>query len=194
MIRVLFIAGIVSIVISFYNEHETYPWAEGFSIICACLFITTLTALCEWGKNKQYMILHDAIREEKVAVIRGNKGLSETRRALDLVVGDIITIEAGMRIPADCILIDGMDIKCDESMYFGLKNETIKKMVVNKDHMEIENPDVFLLSRSLVISGSGRAVVCAVGKRTRWYLENPIEDLKDDDEKTPLAKKLDTLS
>jgi magnesium-transporting ATPase (P-type) len=54
-----------------------------------------------------------------VAVIRGNKGLSETCMASNLVVGDIITIEAGMRIPADCILIDGMDVNCDESMYKG---------------------------------------------------------------------------
>ena len=50
-------------------------------------------------------------------MIRGNKGLPETCMASNLVVGDIITIEAGMRIPADCILIDGMDVKCDESMY-----------------------------------------------------------------------------
>lgn len=48
--------------------------------------------------------------------------------ALNLVVGDIITIEAGMRIPADCILLDGMDIKCDESMYRGGKKEVVKKI------------------------------------------------------------------
>ncbi len=35
----------------------------------------------------------------------------------NLVVGDIILIEAGMRIPADSILIDGMDITVDETMY-----------------------------------------------------------------------------
>ena len=50
-------------------------------------------------------------------MIRGNKGLPETCKVSNLVVGDIITIEAGMRIPADCILIEGMDVKCDESMY-----------------------------------------------------------------------------
>jgi P-type Ca2+ transporter type 2C len=144
------------------------------------LFIVTLSALCDWGKNKQYKILHDAIRDEKVAVIRGNKGLSETQLAWNLVVGDIITIEAGMRIPADCILLDGMDIKCDESMYRGGRKESVKKLSESNEQHVSENPDPFLLTRSLVLSGSGRAVVCAVGKRTRWFRENPVEDLEDD--------------
>ena len=76
MIRVLFFGGILSILISFFNVNETYPWIEGFSIICACAFITTLSAVCEYAKNSQYLTLHKAILEEKVAVIRGNKGLS----------------------------------------------------------------------------------------------------------------------
>lgn len=67
-------------------------------------------------------------------MIRGNKGLSETCMASNLVVGDIITIEAGMRIPADCILIDGMDVKCDESMYQGGSNSIDKKISISKEH------------------------------------------------------------
>lgn len=77
-IRILFFAGLASLVVGYFNDTESYPYLEGFSIICACLFIVALSALCDWGKNKQYKILHDAIRDEKVAVIRGNKGLSET--------------------------------------------------------------------------------------------------------------------
>ena len=43
-----------------------------------------------------------------------------------MVVGDVILIETGMRIPADCILIDGMDITVDEAPYFE-DRETINK-------------------------------------------------------------------
>lgn len=98
-----------------------------------------------------------------------------------------------MRIPADCILIDGMDIKCDESMYRGGKKEVVKKISETKEQHIRENPDPFLLTRSLVLSGSGRAVVCAVGKRTRWFFENPVEDLEDDNVDTPLTIKLKKL-
>jgi len=34
------------------------------------------------------------------------------------VVGDVILVEAGMRIPADCVLLEGMDITVDEAPYF----------------------------------------------------------------------------
>lgn len=77
-IKILFYAGVASLIVGYFNDTDYYRYLEGFSIISACLFIVTLSALCDWGKNKQYKILHDAIRDEKIAVIRGNKGLSET--------------------------------------------------------------------------------------------------------------------
>ena len=118
-------------------------------------------------------------------VVRGYSGLSETCLASQIVVGDIITIEAGMKIPADCILIDGIDVECDETMYKGCVNR-VKKAIYDGKGQD-DNPDPFLLCRSFVTAGCGRAVVCAVGKRTRWYAENPVEDLEDDNEKTPLS-------
>lgn len=99
-----------------------------------------------------------------------------------------------MRIPADCILLDGMDIKCDETMYNPASIQVIKNRSIDRAQHLSENPDAFLLSRSLVLSGSGRAVVCAVGTMTRWYEEHPIEDLEDDNEKTPLSQRLEKLA
>lgn len=46
----------------------------------------------------------------------------------------------------------------------------------------------------MVESGSGKAVVCAVGKNTRWFIENPIEDLEDDNNLTPLQERLKNLA
>lgn len=158
----------------------------------ACFFITMLGSLCNWGKEKQYLKIHDEIRNEKVSVIRGQYGLSQTSLVSKLVVGDIILIEAGMRVPADCVLIDGMDLVVDETMYgFG---DSIPKQLSKDAENHLTNPDPFLLSRSLIKNGSGRAVVCAVGVHTRWFKENPVEDLEDDNEKTPLTVKLDLLA
>ena len=114
-------------------------------------------------------------------------------KVTDLVVGDVIIVEAGMRVPADCVLVEGMDIVCDESMYPELKESVEKRISLGVDHHR-ENPDPFLLSRSLVKSGSGKAVVCAVGQQTRWTIENPVEDLEDDNNLTPLQTKLNTLA
>ena len=82
----------------------------------------------------------------------------------DLVVGDIVILETGCRIPADCLLVDGQDLKADESFYEGARS--IEKKVVTEDNVH-DNPDPFLLSNTLVATGSGIAVVCAVGANSR---------------------------
>ena len=46
----------------------------------------------------------------------------------------------------------------------------------------------------MVKSGLGRAVVCAVGVHTRWTIENPEEDLEDDNVETPLQIRLGDLA
>ena len=171
--------------VSWFNVNEPHAWYEGVSIMIACLFITVLSSLCNWGKEKQYLKLHDEIRNEEVAVIRGQYGLSQQSKVTDIVVGDVILVEAGMRIPADCLLIEGMDITCDESMYGDLSNNAVKMQSLGDDQHR-ENPDPFLLTKSLVKTGSGRAVVLSVGANTRWTQEHPVEDLEDDNEMTPL--------
>lgn len=76
-------------------------------------------------------------------------------------------IEAGMKVPADCILLNGLDITVDECVYFEDRETIVEKhcslgSVDYNNHTD--NPDPFLLTGSLVMTGSGIAVVCAVGK------------------------------
>ncbi len=189
----MFFAGLVSIVVAWFNDKEPHAWYEGVSIIAACLFITLLTSLCNWGKEKQYLKLHDEILNEEVSVLRGQYGLSQQSKVTDIVVGDVILVNAGMRIPADCILIDGMDITCDESMYDPATTCQVKAHSLDEKH-HLDNPDPMLLTKSLVKTGSGKAVVCAVGNHTRWFKEHPVEDLEDDNEQTPLQKRLGNLA
>lgn len=80
-----------------------------------------------------------------------------------------------MRIPADCVLLDGMDIEVDESMYNENRESLVQKGISKGEEHHRENPDPFLLARSLVMNGSGKAVVCAVGKHTRYSQTFPKE-------------------
>jgi Ca2+-transporting ATPase len=57
--------------------------------------------------------------EDFAIVLRGDDGITQTISDKELVVGDLIKIEAGMRIPADCVLIDGTDFATDESAMTG---------------------------------------------------------------------------
>jgi len=49
-----------------------------------------------------------------VNVLRGHMGTSQTIYCKDLVVGDIVLLGEGDRVPADCILIQEMDMKVDQ--------------------------------------------------------------------------------
>ena len=95
----------------------------------------------------------------------------------ELVVGDIILVETGMRVPADCLLVDGMDVTADETIYNEGRTLVNKKEISKGDEHHRDNPDPFLLSNSLILSGSGRAVVCAVGTHTRYTQQFNVEQL-----------------
>lgn len=72
-----------------------------------------------------------------------------------------------MKIPADCVLVEGVDITVDEAPYFEDRS-TINKKSPSKGTVEennhTDNPDPLLLADSLVMSGAGKAVVCVIGK------------------------------
>lgn len=108
----------------------------------------------------------------------------------DLVVGDIIILETGARVPADCLLVEGQDLSIDESFYNQNEIRAVKKKVASEKNYN-ENPDPFLLSQSLIVSGVGKAVVCCVGALSR---RGVVEEKLDTSTKTPLQNKLANLA
>jgi magnesium-transporting ATPase (P-type) len=56
------------------------------------------------------------MREDYIPVIRGREGYSITVNQNDLVVGDIIYLDEGMKVPADCLLIEGSNISTNEEL------------------------------------------------------------------------------
>ena len=98
-------------------------------------------------------------------------------------------METGARIPADCVLIEGTDMRVDESIYTKCKPVEVKKEAATESN-PYNSPDPFLLSDTLVTSGSGKAVVCCVGAKSRRGVS--AEKL-DTTSKTPLQQKLENL-
>jgi magnesium-transporting ATPase (P-type) len=83
-------------------------------------------------------------------------------------------------VPADCLLIEGQDITVDETMYYEDKKKATSKSVPSEEN---PNADPFLLSNSLIATGSGKAVVLVVGKDSRRGIH---EEKLDTESKTPL--------
>lgn len=109
----------------------------------------------------------------------------------ELAVGDVILIEAGSRVPADCVLFDSADVSVNEGVYRDEEVFLVKKY--NLDDPEFSSPDCFLLSDSYVMEGYGKAVVCAVGARSRKGL-NEEKEFASPDVFTPLKERLENLA
>lgn len=109
----------------------------------------------------------------------------------DLLVGDILKIDTGDSIPCDCILLTGSSVTCDESNLTGEPDHLHKSSIDGLDEFDsLANP--FLLSNSTVQSGTGMAVICAVGTYTQSG--KAAKKLDIEAEKTPLQGKLETIA
>jgi len=83
---------------------------EGASIIAAVVVIITIVSFADWFKDTRFVDLQGTIQEQSVPVIRGKFGATQTVSVWDLVVGDVILLEAGARVPADCLVIESADL------------------------------------------------------------------------------------
>lgn len=88
-----------------------------------------MTSLNDWVKDKQFVKLQSLVKDEEIAVIRGKYGATQSVNIYKLVVGDIILLEQGARVPADCLLLEGQDITVDETMYYEDKKKATVKSV-----------------------------------------------------------------
>ncbi|XP_028567284.2 plasma membrane calcium-transporting ATPase 3 isoform X4 [Podarcis muralis] len=168
---ILEIAAIISLGLSFYappgeeseacgnvaasaeDEGESEAgWIEGAAILLSVICVVLVTAFNDWSKEKQFRGLQSRIeQEQKFSVIRNGQQVQIP--VAELVAGDIAQIKYGDLLPADGVLIQGNDLKIDESSLTG-ESDHVRKSV-EKDPM--------LLSGTHVMEGSGRMVVTAVG-------------------------------
>ncbi|XP_061470220.1 plasma membrane calcium-transporting ATPase 3 isoform X13 [Rhineura floridana] len=127
-------------------------WIEGAAILLSVICVVLVTAFNDWSKEKQFRGLQSRIeQEQKFTVIRNGQQVQIP--VAELVVGDIAQIKYGDLLPADGVLIQGNDLKIDESSLTG-ESDHVRKSV-DKDPM--------LLSGTHVMEGSGRMVITAVG-------------------------------
>uniref|UniRef100_A0AAR2J6Z2 Calcium-transporting ATPase n=1 Tax=Pygocentrus nattereri TaxID=42514 RepID=A0AAR2J6Z2_PYGNA len=165
---ILEVAAIVSLGLSFYRPPDSNcgegtggvedegeaeaGWIEGAAILLSVICVVLVTAFNDWSKEKQFRGLQSRIeQEQKFTVVRGGQVIQIP--VAEIVVGDIAQIKYGDLLPADGILIQGNDLKIDESSLTG-ESDHVKKT---------QEKDPMLLSGTHVMEGSGKMLVTAVG-------------------------------
>jgi len=165
---------------------------------------TVIAAWAEHKQEKQFLKVKDEVNNTSVTVFRGQYGTESEIYVRDLVVGDIISVQQGDIVPADCILIEEMNISVDESKYGNSRAVEKEPSALSKgdenDDPDAEpgepdnhkkNPDICLLTGSMIMSGGGTAVVCAVGANTSLGRLGQSNQLVIEGQNTPLKSKLE---
>lgn len=183
MLVILMLLASLSIVlgVAFPEDpsHRNLGWIEGAAIGVAVILVSSVTALNDWSKDRQFRKLSEANDEIDIHVIRDGKPTTISIKFLR--AGEVVELAQGDQVPADGILIEGFNLKTDESVMTG-ETDMIKK--------NAETP--FMLSGCQVSDGNGKMLVTAVGIYSEWG--QTISKLVKEDEETPLQQKLEVLS
>lgn len=176
---ILCIAALVSLVVGTI-EHPDHGFIDGIAIFIAVLIVAVVTATNDYQKERQFRALSAVSDDVEIKVLRN--GENDTVSVKELLVGDIVVLEGGDKIPADGIYIEGDACESNEASLTG-EPEDMRK---NGDR------DPFLLSGCTISAGSCRMLVIAVGAQSRW---GRIKSrLATEAENTPLQDKLDTMA
>lgn len=184
LIIILIIAAIVSVIV---DPHE---WIESV-IIMVVVLINAILGLYQENKAEKSLEALKKMSSSACKVIRDNT--IQTIATEDLVVGDIILVEAGDSIPADATIIECSNLKVEEAALTG------ESVSVDKNSEYIEQEDIALgdrknclFSSTYVTNGKAKAIVTSVGMSTEiGKIASMLSEQKED--LTPLQHKLNKV-
>lgn len=188
MVIVLIVAAVVSAFTAWYSKES---FADSFII----LFVVVLNAVLGVVQESKAEKAIEALKEMTAAtskVLRNGKIV--LIRSDEIVPGDVIVLEAGDAVPADARIIECYSLKAEESALTG------ESVPVEKTADTLKGDDIALGDRNnmvfmgtTAVYGRALAVVTQTGMNTEM---GKIADklLNAKDEKTPLQKKLASLS
>ncbi len=133
-------------------------YTEGIMLSASILIIIFIT-FYQYQKTERAIESLRQLSSPKAMVIRNGQTVKIPGR--DIVIGDIVLINEGDRVPADGILIHGTNISVDESMLTG------ESIPVSKDTLAHEGSSR-VFSGTLVVQGSGKLEVNAIGIHTEF--------------------------
>ena len=197
MTIILIVAAIISAGVEIYNGVLSGHWEfpADVVIIMAVVLINAILGVFQESKAEKAIEALQEMSKAQTKVIRDGKMI--TIPSEDLVVGDVIILEAGDAVPADARILECASMKIEEAALTGESVPVDKK---EEALVAGENGDVSLGDRknmvfmgSTVVYGRGKAVVVATGMATEM---GKIADAlaQAEEGKTPLQIKLAGLS
>ena len=183
IIKILLIALAIKVIFLF----SSFDWYETIGIVIAIFVASFISSISEYGSEKAFIKLREEASKIKCRVKRDGK-LQEISID-DVVVGDIISLEVGDKIPADGYLVNG-ELTVDESSLNGEAKEIYKESVDLWKNTINDKNRVF--RGTVVYSNSAYMKVTEVGEDTLFG--KITHELKESQPPSPLKVRLSALA
>ncbi|MEG1506630.1 MAG: calcium-translocating P-type ATPase, PMCA-type [Bacilli bacterium] len=181
IIKILLIALAIKVVVLFRN----FDWYETIGILIAIFLASFISSISEYGSEQAFNRLQEETAKIKCKVKRNNKLIEISFD--DIVVGDLVVLSSGDKIPADGYLING-SLSVDESSLNGETKEAKKESAYSTNILEINK----VYRGSVVYSGDALMCVSLVGDKTIYGKIS--KELQDKVPESPLKSKLRELA
>lgn len=192
MIIILMIAAVVSLVLTLVQE--TSPSVQDFAdviIIAAVVLLNAILGVVQESKAEQAIEALQNMTEAHCKVLRDGK--MQFVNSCDLVVGDIVLLEAGDSVPADCRILEVASCKVEEAALTGESVPVDKFEHAIDGEVALGDRKNMLYMGSTIAYGRAKAVVVATGMATEMgKIANVLAQAKE--EETPLQIKMSQLS
>lgn len=192
MVIMLIVAAVISAVTGMIQGES--EWAD-VVIIMAVVIINSALGVIQEAKSEEALAALQEMSAAQSKVIRDGKQIS--LHSSELVPGDIVLLEAGDAVPADCRVLESASMKIEEAALTGesvpVEKHTDPIALDGADDVPLGDRKNMCYMGSTVVYGRGRAVVCGTGMNTEMgKIAGALNDAKE--ELTPLQVKLAELS
>ncbi len=184
IIKILIIALVLNIIITFENANFYEPMGIALSLFLA----TFVQALSEYGSESAFLKMQERGDDAEFLVLRGKS--TQTVDIDDIVVGDLVILSAGQKVPADGVITEG-SVRVDMSQLNGESAEKQRQKSPPSNDWALD--DKGQLFRGYVITSGGcKMRVGRVGDGTLYG--GVAQDVQKENEPSPLTKRLSKLA
>ena len=183
VIKVLLFALVLHVILLFRDP----DWLETAGIAVSVLLATLISTLSEYKGERAFSRLQESCGATRCRVRR--RRVCEVD-ATELVVGDVVLLGAGEKIPADGIVLHG-EVTVDQSALTGESREVMKRPWREGEACDPESAGA-LLSGCAVLSGEAEMQIMRVGDNT--FLGGISGELQAQTRESPLKLRLARLA
>jgi len=194
MILMLIMAGVIALIVNVIRAStgSEADFLECIGIFAAIFLSVLITVVMEGKSAKAFEALSKISHDTIVNVLRN--GDTQMLRQKEIVVGDIVILSTGDKIPADGRLLQSTRLTADESALTGesLPAKKDADAVFSDEKIPLAERANMLYSGNFITGGHGKMVVTAVGDSTEFG-KIATELTKTERTSTPLQEKLERL-